>query len=62
MIKTHFEIGVKHENETQTVFSADSLGEWHNKGYTIPNYFIDIWESKLGHPYPIGVVCLCDDK
>jgi len=67
-IKTHFEIGhIKDEQEdvyrkeTESVFTANSLteciNEWKDKGYSEPDYFIDVWETDFeGTPFPVGDV------
>lgn len=67
-MKIHFEIGHIHSinqedgtEETESVFSADSLSEclaeFKTKGYTEPEYFIDVWETRCGDiPYPVADV------
>lgn len=55
----HFEIGIQHENETMHVFLSkklsDVLKEWETKGYTAPQYFVDVWEiNQDGTPYPLA--------
>jgi hypothetical protein len=57
-IMAHFAIGQVKENETQTVFTADTLEEclleWIKNNYSNPEYFIDVWEKMNGTPFPIA--------
>lgn len=60
--KIHFEIGtVNDKGETHSVFSSLSLkeciNEFEEKHYTLPQYFIDIWETgEKGFPEPIAEI------
>lgn len=60
MNRIHFEIGKENgeTHETMFIYSGDTFKEvlqiWKERGYTSPNYFIDVWETdKEGTPYPL---------